>query len=408
MIGSCKGLLVAFLATLFTGACSRPTHIESPDGREIDLAVAHGKRPTALPSELLVRYLRAGGVYFEWQGQALMTAPFATNYPLLGEPLSAGVRQAMAFEYARSRRQNLLAQRVAPDLAAIRAIMDGEMALASVDSLLVGHSHYDHLGDVPIIARDYVPGATIYVNDSGKHMLAGSPGLVQRVASVEGERGWLPRDYEKKGKLIRFRAIPSEHAPNLEILGLDVSWAPGQLQHPWSTPFEKHTLRELRVGTTFAFLIDFLDPDDPSRVAFRVHYQDAASRPPDGYPAEFLIEQHPVDLAVVTMPGRETLPNTEFRYPTGVLEHSRARHALVIHYEDFFIPVLTSNRTLRDVKLIPSIAGGNATAFLQAIVDAIPDEPAGPCQPPKTVEGLCQSEFTLPFPGAWLVLPPGT
>ncbi len=63
-----------------------------------------------------------------------------------------------------------------------------------------------------------------------------------------------------------------------------------------------------------------------------------------------------MDLAVVTMPGRETLPNTEFRYPTGVLEHSRARHALVIHYEDFFIPVLTSNRTLRDVKLIPSIA----------------------------------------------------
>ena len=63
-------------------------------GQRIELSAARysrpsarsGQTPRARSGQLLVRYLRAGGVYFEWQGQALMTAPFASNYPLLTIP----------------------------------------------------------------------------------------------------------------------------------------------------------------------------------------------------------------------------------------------------------------------------------------------------------------------------------
>ncbi len=114
-------------------------------------------------------------------------------------------------------------------------------------------------GDVPIIARDYVPGATIYVNDSGKHMLAGSPGLVQRVASVGRRARVASARLREEGE-----AHPVSRHPvgaRAEPRRSSGSTSPGRrvsCSAPWSTPFENaHAPASLRVGTTFAFLIDF-------------------------------------------------------------------------------------------------------------------------------------------------------
>jgi hypothetical protein len=277
------------------------------------------------------------------------------------------------------------------------------LRLDRVELLLAGHSHYDHLGDVSPIASKWLPKARLYTNRSGKNMLAGTPGLRERSESFEGEPGWLPRDYEAKGQLIRFRAIPSEHAPNLEILGLTVAWPPGQVEKPWTTPIDEHRLVELRAGTTHAFLIDFLDPKDAKRVAFRVHYQDAASRPQLGYPEQALIDERPVDLEIVTLPGRETLPPNADRYPVGILRRTRARHALVIHYEDFFRPIFDSKGRSNGVRLIPTLAGRPERELLRALVETIESPSPGPCQHPEAVEGLCADAFTLPLPGEWLL-----
>ncbi len=387
-------------------ACASSKYVESPLARnhhgKLELREARGGRPTPSESQVLVRYLRAGGVYFEWQGQALMTAPFATNYPLFGEVTVVDARHVETHRRATLAR-HLLAQQVNPDRAAISAMMSGGMRLDRVDALLVGHSHYDHIGDVPVLLREYLPNARLFVNDSGKKMLAGSPDLFRRATSIQEERGFLPPDYRERNGLIRFRALRSEHAPNLEVFGHDLSWAPGELDEPWREPFEAHRLDELRVGTTFAFLIDFLDPRNRERVAFRVHYQDAASTPDKGYPDAETIAERAVDLEVVTMPGRETLEAGPEQYPSGVLRHNRARHALVIHYEDFFRRVLTPEGDSNGVRLIPTLVGEHSEEFLQAVVDAIEAPNPGPCRTPERVEGLCADAFTLPLPGEWLL-----
>lgn len=394
----------AFVALCQLG-CASTRYVKSADARnhqgELHLTEARGPRPEPSANQLLVRYLRAGGVYFEWQGRALMTLPFATNYPLFGDlGVVAGGHSGPHPEFVLH--DTIFKQKLAPDERAISHVLSGGLRLESVDALLAGHSHYDHLGDVVPIAKR-ANNARLFTNTSGKNMLAATPGLGERTESYQGETGWLPRDYEAQHQLIRFRAIPSEHAPNLEVLGVEIAWPPGEVTKPWTTPIDAHRLIELRAGTTHAFLIDFLDPKDPKRVAFRVHYQDAASRPPSGYPEQPLIDEHPVDLEVVCMPGRETLPKVADRYPTGILRHTRARHALVIHYEDFFRPLFEASGESRGVCLIPTLAGEPARDFLHAIVEAIEKPAPGPCRHPEGVEGLCADAFTLPLPGEWLL-----
>lgn len=109
--------------------------------------------------------------------------------------------------------------------------------------------------------------------------------------------------------------------------------------------------QELKMGSPLAFLIDFLDPADPERIAFRVYYQDAASRPPLGYSALADINEHDVDLAAVTVPGREGYRESVDKYPAGLLRHTRAHHALLVHYEDFFRPVRNKNGGTNGVRL---------------------------------------------------------
>jgi hypothetical protein len=398
------GYAASALACLL--GCASTRSVTSPDaknhGGELELAEARGARPEPGPSELLVRYLRAGGVYFEWQGRALMTLPFATNYPLFGDLERAvgghtGPRPDLVMHEA------IYEQRLVPDERAIEHVLGGGLKLAQIDVLLAGHSHYDHLGDVRPIAQKYAKNARIYLNDTGKNMLSGSPGLRERVESFQGESGFLPRDYAANGQLIRFRAIPSEHAPNLEVLGRTFAWPLGEVTRPWTTPFEQHRLLELRAGMTHALLIDFMDPKDPERVAFRVHYQDAASSPPAGYPPPEWLRERAVDLEVLTLPGRETLPPSEKRYPVGILEQTRARHALVIHYEDFFRPVLNQDGQSHGVRLIPTLTGRPERDFLHAVVSTIREPVPGPCRHPERVEGLCADAFTLPLPGEWLL-----
>jgi len=68
----------------------------------------------------------------------------------------------------------------------------------------------------------------------------------------------------------------------------------------------------MRCGMPFAFVIDLLD-DDGERVAFRIHYQDAASDEQEGWPPQALVDARPVDLAVLCMPSSWKVK----RYPKG-------------------------------------------------------------------------------------------
>lgn len=401
MVGRSGLAALSVFCALIGVGCAAQTltsaHASNPGGY-VALTNAAGARPPVRQGQLLIRYLRAGGVYFEWQGQALMTAPFASNYPLVASRKLTRYRVRDQQRRRGDPFRTLFDQRIAPNRAAIDFVLGHEMRLEEVRALLVGHSHYDHLGDVPDLMTRKLPAATLYANQSAKYMLAGEPLLKGRVVALSENSGWVAVSAGEATNYIRFRPILSGHAPNLHLLGQTFSWATGVVERPWSSPLAGHELDELKAGTTYAFLIDFLDPRDPERIAFRVHYQDAASTPPQGYVNRPLLAERGIDLEVVSMPGRETLPPSPDRYPEGVLSHHRARHALVIHYESFFHPVL-EGQTPAEVRLLDTLAGEPAEEFLDSIVRSVA---AHPCGAPLVVEGLSAEAFTVPLPGAWL------
>jgi hypothetical protein len=83
-------------------------------------------------------------------------------------------------------------------------------------------------------------------------------------------------------------------------------------------------------------------------VAYRVYYQDAVTWPPYGLAPRELVEERPVDVAIL-VPA--TYEQVEW-HPEAVVENLRPRRILLGHWEDFFTPVTRGSRSvlLEDVE----------------------------------------------------------
>ena len=333
-------------------------------------APAPGETPEAKTPDdaVVIRYLGAGGLFVGWRGSGLLTAPFFSNPGMLRVGLG----------------------RMRPDEEAIRRGLDG-LPLERIGAILAGHSHYDHLGDLPWVA-DAVPGATLLVNRSGERALAPyRDRLGERLRILEDRAGRWHRLEDADGRLLPFRvlAVPSDHAPHAAgILIMD-----GESQ-VLGREWKKVPYRALRTGRTYAFVIDLLagvgvEPEP----RFRILYQDAASpapadslpgRPPDGRAYE---------LAVLCMPSAHLVPP----YPERVLARTAPRHALVIHYENFFREWGPGHR------FAPLLTGNRADAFLERTAAALDAAPASGGEPLEPVCGPSAPRWTMPLVGEWLV-----
>jgi hypothetical protein len=268
-----------------------------------------------------VSFLGVGGVIVRWQGAAIMTAPLYSN-PTVAE---------IAFSEAHTDRQR----------------MDGLMRhdASEVRAILSGHSHYDHLMDVPHLALGKALKADVVGNDEMRKLLhpiedqlsARTP--PNRLVSLEREHR-----YDVPGAPIRVEAILSEHSPQM---GPRLVNKTAQLL-AWFVPFPEVTLwrgehdQELdripeRVGawpagTPLAFVIELLEPGT-GNVAFRIYYQDSPTRKPYGYPAP-ATDTHRYDLAILCMGGATEFPG----FPRDVVTHLDPKFVMGIHWEDFFNP----------------------------------------------------------------------
>lgn len=330
-------------------------------GTTADLPVYTGGSPLpardpAYATTVQVKYLGAGGVLIRRGSDVLATAPFFSNPSI--PRVAFGEIRALPEQVDRFLDRN------DPDLADVAAI-------------LVGHAHYDHLMDVPYIKKTYMTRAKIYGSDTMKNILAADPALARDVESVERDMGTVdrPGKWWYATPRLRFMALQSEHAPII----LRIKFFEGTYQQPLSElPTRAY---RWRAGQTLAYLIDFLS-DDGKTVEFRIHYQDAASTPPLGFPPRFerAEDQRRVDLAILCMP---TFNQVE-RYPEAIVERLQPRHAIGIHWEDFFTPLPDTRAQLRTVPAL------DAEAFITRVTDALPRDVG----------------FTMPAPGAWLLLDP--
>ena len=336
-------------------------------GRDFDFG-----NPPCVPAETTerrtdrpwIRYLGVSGAYIEWGDVAVLTAPFFSRYSM--RRVSFG-----DLEW---------------DEGAIRRGLQG-LDGGKVAAVLVGHTHYDHFGDLPPILRDFAPGAPLLVNTSGRNMIAGCEGVRNPIVDLEQQKGSWFRPTAPDGMPLPVRILPirSGHAPASKFY----HFAPGKVGQPWDGMHGK-PIDAMKQGEVYAFLIDLLDETDA--VAFRIHYQDSASSPPLGFPPEEVLAERDVDLAIVCLPSSWQAES----YPEGLLRQTRARHTLVSHYEDFF---RDASRPLRFAPLLTNRRADHFMERLAAEMSRPEHRVAGPVSP---VCGPSGPAWTMPLPGEWL------
>ncbi|MFL6232172.1 MAG: MBL fold metallo-hydrolase, partial [Thermoanaerobaculia bacterium] len=367
-------LALALLASLSLTGLAGCGHVIRPE-----LAPNHGRfnfsdppcrlspKPELGPGDVGLRYLGAGGLYIEWQGSALLMSPFFSNPGILQVPLG----------------------HLVPDAHAVREGLGG-MDLSRVRAIAAGHSHYDHLGDLPLVATDYVPCVPLYVNRTGANALAATA-VRDRTRILEDQPDWIYLKDERGNDLpIRFRKVPSKHAPHVWGILL----ASGQIHKPWTPPWEKHHLLCLKTGNTYAFVIELLSPAD-RRTLFRIYYQDAANPKGVGAPPG---PRESYDLAVLCMASYIFVRD----HPGSILGALKPRHVLVTHYEDFF------RDRAYPVRFVFPLTDFLANRFLRRTRAALQGVAARGPENPRQVCGPSTSEWTMPMPGEWVRFRVGT
>ncbi len=231
---------------------------------------------------------------------------------------------------------------IGSDTAAVTRHMAGydeRYDVARSSAILVGHAHYDHLMDVPHVARRFAPSADIIGSRTVHNLLGSWSGVGDRVRVVNDSAGdartagsWL-----RVGPRTRIMALRSSHAPHFEGYTL----YPGSRER--SATEEPASATEWVAGETFAYLVDFMSADHPDSVAFRIYYQDAVAPPPFGFAPEAVVADRPVDVAIL-VPA--TFDQVDW-HPEAFLENLRPRWVVLGHWEDFFVPLEAPTRSLR-------------------------------------------------------------
>ncbi len=252
-----------------------------------------------------ITYLGVGGWIMERGDVRVMTAPLFSNPSFVGTGLTG----------------------IVSDSAAVDAGLNGR-DLSDVRAILVGHGHYDHLMDVPYVARRYAPTARIVTTTTVQNLLGTWAGLDDRLVLVDDSAG----DVDHMGRWIDLgpglRVLPlrSNHAPHFD----GYTFYAGTVDTPRDTPPRWAT--EWLDGPSFAFLIDFLDAD--GSVAFRIYYQDAVAGAPRGFAPAELMAERPSDVAIFVP---STFDQVDW-HPEAFVANLRPRWVLLGHWEDFFGP----------------------------------------------------------------------
>lgn len=257
-----------------------------------------------LPSDgLSIQYLGVGGHLFRFRGSAIMTAPSITNpsFWLLGPFMPINTDTDLVDQYL-------------PEVT-------------DVESILVGHAHYDHLMDVPYVMKNKAPKSHAYGSATMVHSIA--PAIKnERLHALNNSMAILDKPGEwqyNNNRSIRFMAIKSTHAPH--FMGINMM-SGSYSQDLEALPWHAFGWKE---GQTLSYLIDFLGSQE--EILHRVYYQDAASQEPLGLlPKLIAKDQKRVDIAIITPASFNQVDN----YPESIMLDTKARHYILGHWEDFF------------------------------------------------------------------------
>lgn len=278
----------------------------------------------ACPDTVSVTFLGVGGFVIRYGAHAVMTAPFFTR-PSFARVIAPGGSD---------------------DSVVGRAL--NRFDTSGVEAILAGHSHYDHLMDIPPIMHRMNPMPQIFGSATMGYVLAADPAIdrakvhaidTSEAASVTATGQWyyLP-DPISATRWFRIKAVMSTHAPNFgDVTISDYTLHEDQTTLP-PTPFKWPK------GEVFAYIIDVLKKDS---VLFRIYYQDSASDPEHSLRPKLEAGDAAKFNLVILCGGNFDKAGL---YPITVLDAFKPSYAIIGHWDDFF-------RDVDDRKLVPGLKG---------------------------------------------------
>lgn len=264
-------------------------------------------------SPVRVTWLGTAGFSLEHEGTTILIDPYVSRVSY-----AAAITRPLASDLA-------LVRRFAP----------------KADAIVTGHTHFDHVLDVPTIAK--LSGATVYGSRSCVHLCRAEGVAEDRVVDVETSMRGEPVRAEVGPFELRF--VPSVHS----AFALGRVPFPGDIADCTDVPLRTH---HYKCGAVFGVEL---------RVAGRRIYHLGS--------ADLLDVKVPrdVDLLLMCVAGWTTTP----RFTSRVMSAFAPRAILLSHWDDFFRP-MDAGATMFPAMQLPRLVDELTQVDPSVIVGAVP------------------------------------
>ncbi len=290
--------------------------------------------------DLKVLYTGCGGLIITNGNEGIMTDPYYT-----GHKISKVLLGKIKINPENNERVNKEIQQKIP--------------MKNINAVLIAHSHYDHLEDLPYLLEKNLLNEKIkIVGDTstycsihkfmkgGEEYIFSNSYCYNQIPKPNIANSWV-----KLSANMRVMIIEANHAPHLG----KIHTMRGNTCSNGISGFDKSTdktkANDWKEGKTYSFLLDILGAD--KKPELRLFIQSSSCEAPYGFPPSEILKERPVDIAFIGVASAQNIG----RYPEDILNYLRPQKVVLIHWEDFF-------RELYSKKL-KSVRGTNIHKFIR-------------------------------------------
>lgn len=253
--------------------------------------------------ELKITYFSTACLLIEYQNFSILTDPFISNHGWK-DLLFNGMDKSYAQEHDEK----------IPDMSNVKLV-------------IAGHSHYDHIADIPYFSNKINKDALIMGNQSMLNIFA-NQGIKQQMLSIESLAG----DYITMGEWIylpdsniRIMPFKSQHMAHIG----KIHFGSGGVEEPLEKlPSNFNNWRE---GQNLTFIIDLLSNDT---ILKRIYMQSSPHPSPVGLPPREILTEKSIDLAILGTVKINILESYLFNY----IEYLNPNEVFLCHWDNFFEP----------------------------------------------------------------------